>query len=134
METEALNLGKHIAQEPIWLQAWVLWMVIVNLGIAIFIPFKWARKEAWVIAIAMVINIAFMNFLFSQTGYTRLLGLSHILIWTPMLVWLAPRLKRHGTGNLYGLGLHTVFITNALSLIVDYIDLVRYLVGDGDLV
>ncbi len=134
METDALNLGQHIAQEPIWLQAWVLWMVVVNLGIAIFIPFKWSRKEAWVIAIAMVVNMAFMNFLFSQVGYTRLLGLSHILIWTPMLVWLAPRLKRHGTGHLYGLALHTVFITNVLSLIVDYIDLIRYLVGDGDLI
>lgn len=134
METEILNLGQHIANEPIWLRAWVLWMVVVNLGIGIFIPFKWNRKEAWVIGGVMIANMAFMNFLYMEMGYTRLLGLSHVIFWTPMLVWLAPRLKRYGTGNAYGLALHTVFITDAISLLIDYVDVIRWIVGDGELI
>jgi hypothetical protein len=71
-----------------------------------------------------------MQALFGLTGFNRLLGLSHVLWWTPLLVYLArqrPRLVAHTTFSRWvGILLATI----ALSLILDYLDVARYLFGD----
>jgi hypothetical protein len=122
-----MTLGEAIAQQPAWLQAWVYWMVVVNLASLVFL---WRRTEArWVIG-AFLLNGIFMSWLHGATGYTRLLGLSHVIFWTPLLVYLFLRLPAIQARTAYGIWVRVLMATNGISLVVDYVDVVRYLLGE----
>jgi len=102
-------------------------LMIFNFGAVIF-ALKDIRAR-WVVLV-MIGNGLFMSLLYTQFGYTRILGLSHIVFWTPLLVYLWK--KRHAypshiwaTRWIWG-----VMIVNALSLLIDYIDVIRYILGD----
>ncbi len=116
----------HILQEPLWLQAWVLWMGLVNAAGVLF----WRHREARVVIGVFLGNLVFMQLLYTANGYNRLLGLSHVVWWTPLLVHLWRRgvpLRRESVADRW---LAALFATNALSLVIDYVDVVRYLLGD----
>ena len=72
-----MSLGEAIAQQPLWLQIWVYWMVITNLAGILFVR---GRVEArWVVG-AFLVNGVFMSWLNDTQGFTRLLGLSHAVV------------------------------------------------------
>ncbi len=122
-----MSLGEAIAQQPLWLQIWVYWMVIMNLAGILFVV---GRVEArWVVG-AFLVNSLFMSWLNDTQGYTRLLGLSHVVFWTPLAVYLFRRLPSIETRTPFGMWLRVLLITIVLSLVVDYIDVVRYLLGE----
>jgi hypothetical protein len=116
-----------IAQQPVWLQAWVYWMVLVNLGSVVFVR---QRVEArWVLGLFLV-NGIFMSWLNDVQGFTRLLGLSHVIFWTPLLIYLIRRIPRIETRSPFGVYVRIVLATNGVSLVVDYVDVIRYLLGE----
>ncbi len=122
-------MPQHILQQPLWLQLWIGWLVVINFVGLIY----WRRTEArWIVG-TMLINVVLMNLLFFEFGYTRILGLSHVICWTPLLVYLWSRRSEIDPATHYGKYLGLLFATNLLSLLVDYVDVVRYLLGDGDL-
>ncbi|MEO1241099.1 MAG: hypothetical protein AAFX54_04260 [Pseudomonadota bacterium] len=113
--------------QPLWLQAWVGWMVLVNfVGGLVFIR----RAEAkWVLG-AIISAGLLMELLYSQFGYQRILGLAHVVFWTPLLVYLWGRCSAWNISRLSGKWLAVVFVTNLTSLIIDYVDVARYLSGE----
>jgi len=117
----------HILQEPVWLQVWVFWMMGINTLSLLFVRHAEGR---WVLA-AWVVNVVFMSVLFQLNGYNRLLGLSHVLFWTPLVIYLFRRWRALFGRGLFSVWIVTLLLTNSLSLVVDYIDVVRYLIGDG---
>lgn len=116
----------HILQEPAWLQAWIAWMVLVNSASAAFLRQTEAR---WVLA-AWLGNLVTMSALYELNGYNRLLGLSHVLWWTPLLVYLFGLRGTLPRGTPFGVWVALLFLTNATSLVIDYVDVVRYLLGE----
>jgi len=64
-------------------------------------------------------------------GYVRLLGITHIVVWTPFLIYLWRRreiIKAKPTpARVYFAAL---FVTNLISLAFDYTDLARYVLGE----
>ena len=124
------EFGAHLANQATWIVFWVYWLVIINFASALF---AWKKVEArWVFA-AMVVNIPLMNFLFETVGWVRLLGLSHVLVWTPLLLYLWWRRGLIDRATLYGKYLTVLFVTNFASLILDYHDVARHFLGDGTL-
>ncbi len=124
---ETGSLSAAIMAQPLWLQAWVGWMVLVNFGGAVvFIK----RPEAkWVLA-AIISAALFMEYLFGQFGYQRILGLAHVVFWTPLMIYLWARRSQWALSSLSGKWLAVVFVTDLTSLVIDYIDVVRYLMGE----
>ena len=122
-----MDMMANIAAEGPLLQGWVYWLMIVNTASILFVIH---RVEArWVLA-AWVANLFLMGFLYDTFGYTRILGLSHIVLWTPLLVYLWRRRSEIDASSWGGRYLWVLFITNFVSLIFDYVDLVRYFLGD----
>ncbi|PKQ07217.1 MAG: hypothetical protein CVT72_03950 [Alphaproteobacteria bacterium HGW-Alphaproteobacteria-11] len=118
-----------IAQEPWWLSSWVYWLIAIN-SLSLF--FAFTRNEAHWVLTAWLGNLLVMPMLFEAVGYVRLLGLTHIIFWTPLVTYLWR--QRSEFGNSWsGRYLWVVLATNSASLIIDYIDVVRYFLGDGDL-
>jgi len=122
-----MDMMQDIAREPAVLQAWVYWLMIINTASILFIV---QRVEArWVLA-AWVANMFLMGFLYDTYGYTRILGLSHIILWTPLLVYLWRRRGQIDRASWSGRYLAALFISNFISLLFDYADLIRYITGD----
>lgn len=116
----------HILAEPLYLQVWVFWLVVINTACIFFLREVEAR---WVL-VAWVGNIIFMTALFELNGYNRLLGLSHIVWWTPLVIYLHRRRRGISGDSLFEGWVRTLFVTNLISLVIDYVDVVRYLAGD----
>ena len=122
-----MSLGEAIAQQPLWLQIWVYWMVITNLAGILFVR---GRVEArWVVG-AFLVNGVFMSWLNDTQGFTRLLGLSHVIFWTPLAVYLVRHLPSIEARTPFGMWIRVLLITIAVSLVIDYIDVARYLLGE----
>jgi len=122
-----LDLFTHIQNSP---THWYIWMNILglfNFG-AIFFASRDVRAR-WVVA-AMIGNMIFMTLLYKHFGYTRILGLSHIVFWTPLVIYLWRKRESFperiwATRWLYG-----VIFVNTLSLLIDYTDVIRFIAGD----
>jgi len=111
---------------PIWVQAWIGWMMVVNLAAVLFLGRVQAR---WVLA-AFAGAAVLMEILFAVNGFNRLLGLGHVVFWTPLVVYLARQRPRLEPGSAFRAWITVVLATNSLSLLVDYVDVIRWALGD----
>ena len=132
------TLGEAIATEPAWLLAWLMVLVAANLGALLFAVGRdqgaWiVRKEAIAIVISFILAGIIMEWMYSVFGYVRLLGLAHIVAWGPAYAYVLIRRKQIGLQSLYGKYLHFYLVIAGTSLIIDAIDVLRYLLGDGEL-
>lgn len=115
--------------------AWVaIWMNILLLG-AIALPltlvfWKATRLTALFSLIASVISIAGIMLLYQQLGYVKLLGLAHIIAWTPLAIYLWFKMKSPDVTRAPRIIMGVVFATIMVSLAFDYVDAVRYIAGD----
>jgi hypothetical protein len=116
----------EILREPWWLLAWIGWLGVVNAASLAFLAEVEAR---WTLA-AFVGTFALMSVLYEMTGYNRLLGLAHVVCWTPLVVYLYGRLTNLVGPPLFESWIRVLLATNGLSLVIDYVDVARYLLGD----
>ena len=117
----------HLLAEPLYLQIWVFWLVVINTACIFFLREVEAR---WVL-LAWIGNVVLTTFLFETNGYNKLLSLSHIVWWTPLLIYLHRRRQQLSGDSLYEGWLRALLVTNLVSLVIDYTDVVRYFLG-GD--
>ena len=121
-----IKFNKGMMKMPIHWRLWLALLVIVNLVIPLFFL---NRLEAQVVAGTLIASVILMTGLTALSGFTRLLGLGHIL-WIPLLYFLWMRLEQNPVDDLFGLWLRVLMIINAASLIIDVIDVGRYIAGD----
>lgn len=127
---EPATLMAHIMNQTPLLVAWVTWLMVVNTASVLFVR---RRVEArWVLA-AWLVNFALMSGLFAAFGFTRILGLAHVVVWTPLLVYLWRRSPGAQGGGVFTSWIVALFVSNAISVSIDYVDVARYLLGDGQL-
>jgi hypothetical protein len=98
---------------------------LINLSSIFFLP----RVEAWVVLGTGLLAATIMTVLHAKLGYVRLLGIGHF-VWIPMLIWLVFRPGHILEGTLFYGWLLTLIAMDTVSLLVDIVDLVRYLRGD----
>jgi hypothetical protein len=115
-----------ILSEPWWVIAWVGWLGAVNMASLFFLRESEAR---WVLA-AFVASFTLMNVLYYTSGYNRFLGLAHIIFWTPLLIFLYRRLTKLLGPRRYESWIRILLASNGVSLVIDYVDVLRYLLGD----
>lgn len=115
----------HVLNEPFWLKVWISWLVFLNSASLLFIR----RPEARWVLVAWVANLVTMSRLFDEFGYTRILGLSHVLWWSPLLVYLLRRRAGFGEGAFGGWA-RWLTLSIAVSLAIDYVDVARWALGE----
>lgn len=125
-----MSLSEAIGTQAIWIQIWVGWLAVFNLGtLAALLIKSQTRRHGVVIGAAFIANYLLMNWLYGQFGYVRLLGLSHVLIWTPLALYLAVAL-RGDTITGWVRSLTQVFVLSMIiSLGFDYVDVARWIMG-----
>ncbi len=121
-----IKFNKGVMKMPVQWQLWLLLLVCVNLIIPLFFI---DRLEARLVAGAFLGSVFLMTILTAVNGFTRLLGLGHIL-WLPLLYFLWTRLDQIPGDNLFGIWVRTLMMLNAVSLVIDAADVIRYVAGD----
>ncbi len=120
------DLIDQIAQGPQWVYWWTR---VIDYSNWLLIPFAVFDSRARWALLAWFLNIIMRLGLYNLFGYNRILGLSHILAWTPLLIYLLKQRQSFTTENWPGRYLYWFMGVIAVSLVFDYIDVGRYLLG-----
>jgi hypothetical protein len=126
-----MTLSEAIAQQPQWVQYWlyVLLFGILVLPLALLI-WKQTRLTAVITIAASVIAGLGVSWIFDRLGYVKLLGLPHIILWTPLVLYLFGQIKREDMPTWPKRIMMVVLAVFVVSLMFDYVDVVRYVLGD----
>ncbi len=112
-----------ILKMPLGVKAWLGILMVANAVAPIFFI---ELLEAQIVVATFAASFVLMVMITAKAGFVRLLGLGHIL-WIPLIVFLLFRLNHHPLTVAYSTWMWLVIGLNAISLIIDAIDVVRYL-------
>ena len=119
-------IDQILVQSPIFV-AWFWWLVFINslsMGFVI-----WSREARWILAV-WLINIWSLELFYNLIGYSRLLNLTHIVLWTPLLAYLVLRARHIAWDSLTGRYIGLLMLSNAIALSLDYRALILWLLGE----
>lgn len=121
-----IKFNRGMMMMPVRWQLWLALLVTFNLVLPLVFL---SRPEAQVVVATLMASMILMTGLTAFSGFTRLLGLGHIL-WVPLLYFLWMRLEQNPAEDFFGLWIRVLMIVNATSLLIDTIDVGRYIAGD----
>ena len=121
-----IEFNKGIMKMPLPWRLWLMLLVTMNLAVPLFFL---DRREAQFILGALLVSMALMTILTAKFGFTRTLGLGHIL-WLPLVFFLWLRLSHIPADDFFGFWIRVVLILNTASLVLDAVDVTRYIRGD----
>jgi hypothetical protein len=128
-----MSFEEAIATQPSWVRWWLNWMGIVIIGsIVILLISKITRRDSIIILATSVIVFLCMTWLYQEIGYVRLLGIVHVVIWTPLAIYFWQRLKNPAIVAPFRQVISVFLVTIVVSLLLDYADVVRYLLGERE--
>ena len=126
-----MSLSEAITTQALWIQIWVGWLALIN--IATLAALLWqptSRRHGLVTGAIFAANYLFMNWLYAQFGYARILGLSHVILWGPLMAYLIVALRGTTiTGWVRPMTYGFVF-SMSVSLAFDILDVARWLMGE----
>ncbi|MCH8933291.1 MAG: hypothetical protein IH923_09505 [Nitrospinae bacterium] len=121
-----IKFNKGLMNSSLPVKLWVGLLVIFNMIIPLFFL---ERLEAQVVLAAIMASMLLMTLITSTTGFTRLLGLGHIF-WIPLLYFLGTHLDQIPPDDGFGVWVRALMVINATSLVIDAVDVLRYLAGE----
>ena len=121
-----LRFNRGLLSMPVPWRLWLLVLVALN---AVAPMFFLPRVEAVATLGAMVVSMGLMTLLTHWSGFSRLLGLGHVA-WVPLLLFLWTRLGSAPADEPFGLWIRGVIALNAISLLLDASDVIRWLAGE----
>ena len=126
-----MTFGQAIDLLPLWVRIW-LYVFVFGAGVLPLVLLAWrqSRKAALVTLAADGLAAVGVMWLFGQLGYVKLLGLPHIIFWTPLVCFLWREIKREDMPDWPGRILWAVLAVFVVSLAFDYVDVARYVLGE----
>lgn len=123
----SLHLMRGLLATPQPWRTWLIGLVAVNVVVPL-VCFP-TRPEARVVVATFLAGAVLMTVLTALTGFSRLLGLAHV-VWVPLLYYLWTRASMVGADGAYGIWMRTVMVADAISLAIDVTDVLRYVAGE----
>ena len=126
-----MTFEQAVGTLPLWVQYWAYFQLF-GAFLLPFALFIWRETRlAGLIALGCGVGAGIStNALYNAMGYTKLIGLGHILFWTPLAIYLAWRLRQGTIRSWPKWIMLTILATLVVSLAFDYADSVRYLLGE----
>ncbi len=105
---------------------WLTLLVTLNAFIPIyFLP----GIEAGITLTIFLAGFGLMILLTHLYGFTRILGLGHSL-WIPLVIYLPFQVDTSDGLTTFNLWIFATVLCNAISLVIDVADVLRYINGD----
>lgn len=125
-----MTFTEAVATQPDIIRLWVLWMTVAMVVVPlVLLGWQETRMTGWVVLASTVAVMVLMQALFQLVGFTRLLGLAHVIVWGPLAIWLARRLGGIGA-RVPRVAIWVFLVTIGVSLVFDVMDVARYAAGD----
>ncbi len=121
-----IHFMRGLLKMPRYAQLWLVLLVIVNGIVPLFFL---GRMEAQATLGIFLAGALLMIALTALSGFSRLLGAGHFL-WFILLGLLWTRLDQIPADDLFGLWIRVLMLINAVSLVIDVTDVIRYARGD----
>ena len=86
-----IKFNKGILTMPLGWKVWLMVLVAYNMVVPLF---YFGRLEAQVVFVTLLASMGLMTLITAKTGFTRLLGLGHVL-WVPLVAWLWTRIPQN---------------------------------------
>ncbi len=99
---------------------------MLGVGAIVFSIFK---VEARWLLLAMLLTVPATMMMGVYVGWNGLWGLTHILLWTPVVIYMARRLSLIEVRSVYGAWYVLALGTMVISLIFDIKDVGQYLLA-----
>lgn len=130
-EGAGMTLSESIQTLPDAIRIWVLWLSVAMVATpAILLVWRETRRDGLVVLLSTVAVVVLMQLLYAQLGFVRLLGLPHLVVWTPLAIYLVIRLRRGMGPRLPRLATLVFLASIGVSLAFDYADVIRYAAGE----
>ncbi len=123
-----VKFNQGIMKMPVHWQLWLMVLMAFNLVIPLFLL---SHVEAQVVLCVLVASLMLFTVLTARFGFTRILGLGHIF-WFPLIYLLWTRLDQSPADDVFGIWIRALITLNAASLVIDAVDVVRYIAGDRE--
>jgi len=127
MSPLSLSLWKHLMAAEGLLWVWFVVLAVVNLAAFVFAPFD--VRARWM-ALSVVLLSVIVAGMFKIYGYTRILGLGHIVVWLPLFAYLWRERGAFPERVWVNRFIVVFVVVNGISFGLDSVDVVRYLLGD----
>ena len=126
-----MTMQEAIALQPEWVGHWlrVLLLCAFILPIAL-VTWKQTRLAGIITPLASFGSAFATGQLYGMVGYVKLLGLPHIIFWTPLMFFLVKVWRKPDLPKAPKVILSIVMGAITISLIFDYVDLVHYILGE----
>jgi hypothetical protein len=121
-----LRFHLGLLRSPVRVKIWLGALLAVNMLAPLFFL---DSLEAKLVLVAFGASMVMMIALTGIAGFTRLLGLGHIL-WVPLVLWLITRLEQIPAETPIGIWVRALIVLNTVSLVLDAIDVARYVRGE----
>ena len=121
-----VGFNRCVFRMPFPARIWMMALMAINMiGPLFFLQ----HLQGQVVLGVFVISAGFMMFLYASKGFTRILGVGH-LPWLGLIPWLWSRHDLIQPDEWLSRWIIAVIVMNGLSLVIDAIDVVRYVRGD----
>ena len=129
MEEIFNSMNTQMSNLPNPVQIWMNWMMLIFLCSIIFV---WKYRTArWVLA-AFLLSMPMAMFIYYLTNTIHLLGIVHVIIWLPLLIFLyRTDFKSESFKKIspYGIWVILLATTIVISLIFDVRDIFLVSIG-----
>ena len=125
-----MTLQEAIAAQPTWVVIWTNWLLFGAFVMPlVLLIWRESRFTGIVTALASVLSATAIDWMFGAMGYVKLLGLPHVLIWTPLVFFLLAQARKADMPVWPRRVIWVIAGTIVVSLVFDYVDVARYLLG-----
>jgi len=77
-----------------WMTVWLYWMAFAITVTPLVLLFsKETRIDAVIVFLTNIAMLVGMSWLYDAVGYVRLMGIVHVILWTPLFIYLVRRAK-----------------------------------------
>lgn len=126
-----MTLEEAIALQPAWVGYWLNWLLVGTLLLPLVLMiWRQSRLAAAVTIVATLLGGGGVTVLYNAMGYVKLLGLPHVILWTPVAYFLWRQVSREDIPVWPRRIMWVVLATILVSLAFDYTDVIRYLLGE----
>ncbi|WP_298297503.1 hypothetical protein [uncultured Litoreibacter sp.] len=126
-----MSFEEAIALQPAWVGIWlnVLFLGAFVLPVALLF-WKPSRMVAvWTLIASLLAGVSVV-WMFGQMGYVKLLGLPHLILWTPLAIYLWRQIGRIDMPIWPRRIMWVILGIIVISLAFDYVDVARYILGE----
>ena len=116
-----------------WMTVWLYWMAFAIAVTPLVLIFsKATRLDAVIVFLTNLAMFIGMAWIYELMGYVRLMGIVHVILWTPLFIYLIYRARKGEMPLICRLAMWMFVATLAISLMFDYTDVMRYMLGERD--